>query len=209
MVIGYIQLDRDNKYVISYSTRCFFADSVEVIHEEPTIYLDKLQGYKLVHGTTRTLVYDEEQYQAYLKEVAKEEAIKQGEEKLEELAKDYSIDNASDEDAYIMRYLFDEWNPDGYDYKKGDRFMWQDKFWKVILDHKSQADWTPDTASSLYVEIPDPSIEYPEFKQPTGAHDAYNKGDKVTFEGKKYICQRDGCVYSPTDNPSDWKEVTE
>ncbi|MFR2446321.1 MAG: hypothetical protein ACLS7Y_06680, partial [Thomasclavelia spiroformis] len=41
--------------------------------------------------------------------------------------------------------------------------------------------------------------EYPEYKQPTGAHDAYNVGDKITFEGKKYECLINGCVWNPHD----------
>ena len=51
--------------------------------------------------------------------------------------------------------------------------------------------------------------EYPEFKQPSGAHDSYKVGDKVTFNGKKYICQLDNCVWSPDTYPQGWKEVTE
>lgn len=51
--------------------------------------------------------------------------------------------------------------------------------------------------------------EYPEYKQPTGAHDAYNMGRKVTFNGKKYICKLDGCVWSPAEYPSAWEEVIE
>ena len=46
----------------------------------------------------------------------------------------------------------------------------------------------------------------PEFVQPTGAHDAYNKGDKVTFEGKHYISLIDGNVYSPAAYPAGWQE---
>lgn len=46
--------------------------------------------------------------------------------------------------------------------------------------------------------------EYPEFKQPTGAHDSYKNGDKVTFEGKKYVCNMDNCVWSPTVYPNAW-----
>ena len=49
--------------------------------------------------------------------------------------------------------------------------------------------------------------EYPEYVQPSGAHDAYNTGDKITFEGKKYTCKMDGCVWSPKDYPQAWEEV--
>ena len=49
--------------------------------------------------------------------------------------------------------------------------------------------------------------EYPEFKQPSGSHDAYNTGDKITYNGKKYICKLDGCVWSPDTYPTAWEEV--
>lgn len=64
-------------------------------------------------------------------------------------------------------------------------------------------------------ESPEPQPtpeEYPEYKQPTGAHDAYYKGDKVTFEGAKYICiAPDGTavVWSPTEYPAYWQKVVE
>lgn len=51
--------------------------------------------------------------------------------------------------------------------------------------------------------------EYPEFVQPTGAHDAYNVGDKITYNGKKYICQINGCVWAPDVYPQGWQEVVE
>ena len=50
--------------------------------------------------------------------------------------------------------------------------------------------------------------EYPEYKQPTGAHDCYNTGAKITFKGEKYICLIDGCVWSPEEYPSGWKKET-
>ena len=51
--------------------------------------------------------------------------------------------------------------------------------------------------------------EYPEYVQPTGSHDAYHVGDKVTFNGKKYVCKLDNCVWSPQEYPSAWEEVIE
>ena len=51
--------------------------------------------------------------------------------------------------------------------------------------------------------------EYPEYVQPTGAHDAYKVGDKITYNGKKYECIFDGCVWTPDVYPAGWKEVEE
>ena len=59
------------------------------------------------------------------------------------------------------------------------------------------------------VEEPVESEEYPQYKQPTGAHDAYNTGDKITYNGKKYICKINGCVWTPDAYPQGWELVEE
>ena len=56
-------------------------------------------------------------------------------------------------------------------------------------------------------EEPEPE-EWPEYIPPTGAHDAYNTGDKVTYNGKRYICKMNGCTWSPDIYPQGW-ELTE
>ena len=52
-----------------------------------------------------------------------------------------------------------------------------------------------------------PEEEYPEYKQPTGAHDAYKIGDKITYYGKHYECIFNGCVWTPDEYPQGWKGV--
>ena len=56
---------------------------------------------------------------------------------------------------------------------------------------------------------PEPVEEYPEYVQPTGAHDAYNTGDKITYNNKKYVCKMDGCVWTPDAYPPAWQEVVD
>ena len=55
---------------------------------------------------------------------------------------------------------------------------------------------------------PDPTDEWPEFVQPTGAHNAYQTGDKITYKNVHYICQMDNCVWAPDVYPAAWQEVT-
>lgn len=119
---------------------------------------------------------------------------------------DYAIKNMNDDQALNCMSIFPLWE-EGITYSEGNRVQYKDKLYKVLQNHISQSDWTPDTASSLFVEISDPNIEYPEFVQPNGAHDAYAKGEKVTFEGKHYISLIDANVYSPTAYPAGWEEV--
>jgi hypothetical protein len=47
--------------------------------------------------------------------------------------------------------------------------------------------------------------EVKEFVQPTGAHDAYQKGDRVRYNNHIYTCLLDNCVWSPDTLPSAWE----
>ena len=109
----------------------------------------------------------------------------------------------TDEDALQAVELFPQWVIE-HTYIVGERLQYNGVLYRVVQAHTSQADWTPDITPALFVVV---SLdEWPEFVQPTGAHDAYNKGDKVTFEGKHYISLIDGNVYSPTAYPAGWQE---
>lgn len=52
-----------------------------------------------------------------------------------------------------------------------------------------------------------PEEEYPEYKQPTVAHDAYNTGAKITFKGERWEALQDGLVWSPEEYPQGWKLI--
>ena len=49
--------------------------------------------------------------------------------------------------------------------------------------------------------------EWPDYVQPTGAHDAYHTGAQVTFNGQHYRCLMDNCVWAPDVLPSAWEVV--
>ena len=53
------------------------------------------------------------------------------------------------------------------------------------------------------------SSEYPEWVKPSGALDCYNIGDRVRFNDKVYESLVNGNVWSPTEYPAAWQEVTE
>lgn len=102
----------------------------------------------------------------------------------------------SDEEAGKTPALFPLWES-GKSYLKDERLKYKDVLYKVLQPHTSQADWTPDTAVSLYVKIADPSIEWPEWVQPLGAHDAYALGAKVSHNGKHWVSSVDNNVWEP------------
>lgn len=205
----YVLMDNEYSQVLELSTSKFNG-FIEVTLKENTIDLSKLCGYKMtIEKDIKYLEFDEEKYNNYIIEQNKDIALQEAQKKYDEISQTIVLKNAIDEEAYTMRYLYDEWDKNGKSYLKDDRFMYEDKFYKVLQNHKSQADWTPDTASGLYVEIPDPSIEYPEWKLPTGAHDSYNIGDKVTYENKKYISKINGNTTVPGSDDRYWELVEE
>ena len=111
----------------------------------------------------------------------------------------------TDEQAVKSPRLYPTWAAE-LAVKAGDRLYYPatDRLYKVVSDHITQADWTPDATPALWVVV---SIdEYPEWVQPTGAHDAYNTGDKVSYNGKHYVCTIDANTYAP--DVYGWEIVT-
>jgi len=100
-----------------------------------------------------------------------------------------------------------EWAPNGY-LAAGMIVAYQGYHWEVLQMHWPQVGWEPDKVPALFkrlgaIDIPDEEV--PEWVQPTGAHDAYQKGDKVRFEGSVYESLIDANVYSPTEYPAGWE----
>lgn len=106
------------------------------------------------------------------------------------------MQNLEDADALKYPELYDRWSV-GFDYKKDTKLRFGGVLYKVLQDHKSQADWLPSVTPSLYAEvlIPDPEV-IPEWVQP-GAGNAYMKGDKVKHNGETWQSLIDNNVWEP------------
>ena len=92
--------------------------------------------------------------------------------------------------------------------RKATNAVGDPQLYKVVQAHTSQEDWTPAASSSLFSPIGLDDSGYPVWSQPTGAHDAYNTGDIVDYNGTLYKSLIDGNVYSPDAYPAGWEEVT-
>ena len=117
-----------------------------------------------------------------------------------------------DEDSAMMiATIYDPYQV-GHAYAVGDYFTYgvngvgDPQLYKVVQAHTSQADWKPDALPALYTPIGLTPSGYPVWTQPTGAHDAYNKGDIVSYNDKLYRSLIDGNVYSPDAYPAGWEE---
>ena len=79
------------------------------------------------------------------------------------------------------------------------------QLYKVVQAHTSQADWTPDATASLYDAFGLDDSGYVVWAQPSGAHDAYQKGDIVNYNGTLYKSLIDGNVWAPDVYPAGWE----
>ena len=120
----------------------------------------------------------------------------------------------TEEQAMEVATVYDPW-AEGKAYTAGQYLTYGEnsvgdpQLYKVVQAHTSQADWTPDATASLYTPIGLDDAGYPIWAQPTGAHDAYNTGDIVDYNGTLYKSLIDGNTYSPEAYPAGWELVTE
>ncbi len=114
-----------------------------------------------------------------------------------------------DEDALDGVELFPAWAADTA-YAADVRVRFEGKLYRCVQAHTSQEGWEPDKTPALWTEVAKPG-EIPVWRQPTGAQDAYNKGDKVWYpekDTKIYESLIDGNVWSPEAYPAGWKEIS-
>lgn len=117
----------------------------------------------------------------------------------------------SDDKALEVASIYDAW-VSGKSYNVGEFVTYGEngvgdpQLYKVVQAHTSQADWTPDKTASLYSPIGLTDEGYPVWSKPTGAHDAYNEGDIVDYNGTLYKSLINGNVYSPDEYPQGWEQ---
>lgn len=105
----------------------------------------------------------------------------------------------SDEDALDGVELFPVWAA-GVAYTTDERIRYGGKLYRCVQAHISQSGWEPPAVPALWTEVAKPG-EIPVWKQPTGAQDAYSKGDKVHYpdaDGAVYVSTVDNNVWEPT-----------
>lgn len=49
-----------------------------------------------------------------------------------------------------------------------------------------------------------PVDEWPQWVRPTSKDTQYHKGDRVTFNGRHYVCQKNNVSSSPDEDPKRW-----
>ncbi len=97
-----------------------------------------------------------------------------------------------------------KWEPGSF-MSAGELVEHNESLYTVLQPHKSQSDWTPDTAVSLFAPLlTSPSGEILPWVQPESTN-PYQIGDKVTHNGKTWINDTANNVWEP--GVYGWSEV--
>ena len=121
----------------------------------------------------------------------------------------------SDDEAMEVATVFPAWQTStAYKLNEmvtfGENEVGDPQLYRCVLAHTSQSNWTPDITPALWTSIGLAPDNIPIWSQPTGAHDAYNTGDKVHYpdkDGPVYQSLIDGNIYSPEAYPAGWELV--
>lgn len=114
----------------------------------------------------------------------------------------YGVGECCTEGGKIYRSTIDNnvWAPSAYP-----------QGWEEVSIDDGPIEPAPEEPGGDEVIEPEPKPEpeepetYPEFVQPTGAHDAYQIGDRVLYNGKVYESTIANNAYSPDAYPQGWK----
>ena len=114
-------------------------------------------------------------------------------------------DELTEEETKAIAGLFQPWIA-WESVNIGTLRLYEDELYKCVQAHTTQSDWTPDITPALWVIKSAPGV-IPEWVQPAGAHDAYNIGDKVTYNGHIWESSIDANVWSPSAYPAGWTDL--
>lgn len=102
----------------------------------------------------------------------------------------------TDEQAVNAIAIYPEWRIN-INYDANDRVVYNNILYKVLINHVSQEDWTPEIATSLFAKVLIPNTNIvPNWEQPNSTN-PYAKGDKVMHNDMTWISIIDNNVWEP------------
>lgn len=123
------------------------------------------------------------------------------------------VASLTDAQALEIASVYPAWEPNRA-YAVGDIISYSTnpvgdpQLYKVVQAHTSQANWLPSGTPSLYDAFGLDDDGYAIWAQPSGAHDAYNVGDIVNYNGTLYKSVINGNVWSPDVYPVGWEQIS-
>ena len=101
----------------------------------------------------------------------------------------------TDEQAESAPRIYPTWSA-GLSVKAGDRLYYPstDRLYKVVSDHTTQSDWTPDAVPALYsvIDVAHSGTKDDPIPAERGMEYVYGLYYSDSEDGKLYLCQRTG-----------------
>lgn len=101
-----------------------------------------------------------------------------------------AVQSLDDNIAVRMMGFHPMWKPDT-EYMAGYKVQYNNKLWRAIQTHTSQAGWEPENAASLWTEICESHSGTLEDPIPYNGNMALESGKYYSQDGKVYRCTRD------------------
>src|SRR5690625_1615937 len=132
-----------------------------------------------------------------LTEIERRETIASAPERMDRIARDYlGASGTSEGEAWVQPTSAVDAYPQGWIVTHNG------KTWEALTP---ACVWEPGVSG--WREVTEEGEGPAEWVAPTGAHDAYQTGDRVTFDGQVYESTIDGNVWSPADHPAGWTQI--
>ena len=117
-----------------------------------------------------------------------------------------AVQSLGDAESIIATSLFPLWDAN-INYETGTKVRYEGVLYKVLQDHTSQPDWTPNNAPSLYATVLTSEDGTPlEWVQPDSTN-PYMTGDRVIYNGVVYESTIDNNIWAPDAYPDGWSVV--
>ena len=184
-----------NKVTDTYSQKIYLPNNAKLDNYEEVpredIDLELYERVTNLQEENKTLQHNNEMLNQ-----AKDELIQKN-ESLTKVAKVVANQVTDDAIALQIQEFYDEWNVD-INVTVGQYIRYEGVLYKVLTAHTTQANWMPSIATSLFAKVlVDPTgTTVLEWEQPDSTN-PYMTGDKVTYNGKTYICKVDNNVWQP------------
>jgi len=107
-------------------------------------------------------------------------------------------ENEMIDDEHIKEHanLFVQWD-EHFTGKRGTIVLDGGILFRSLHDVGVGQNTRPSETPSMWQRIGNPADEIHQWRQPLGAHDAYQTGDKVLFDGKTWVSTHDNNIWQP------------
>lgn len=155
----------------------------------------------------RYVEYTEEELEEIERQKAEAEAARAAEtQRMTAISLFVQTADLTDDQAISVSTLYPEWAT-GVEYEARQIVRDGGHLFRCAQKHTS-SEQNNTSVASLWTQIDKAGDGVDVWQQPTGAHDAYNKGDRVHYpdaDGPIYVSQIDGNTWSPDAYPAGWE----